>query len=105
MKSLVVIGIAVAMLGIGMPAMAADEDTAAFVALSKVTDVTSLQPMTDNQLTSVEGAGFCLICVNSAQVHQSNAAWQRNRNTVGFFVRQNNRAYQGNSAYVIQHIN
>lgn len=104
MKSFVVVGIAVAMLGIGMPAMAADEESATFVALSKmITETTSLQPMTDDQLSSVEGTFFdvCLGCANVALFDQENNAAQVNLG--GFF--QANAARQSNFAAARQEIN
>lgn len=106
MKTLVVIGIAVAMLGVTMPAMATDETPVAFFALSNVTGETTLQAMTDSQLTSIEGAAdFCFVCLNQASVRQRNNASQLNLNFIGADVHQRNRADQNNSARVYQRIN
>ena len=107
MKTLVVIGLAVALLGIGMPAMAADDNPTAFFALSKVSGENNLQAMTDSQLTAVEGqADFCFVCTNLAFVDQTNVARQTNSRVMSPGAgSQSNRAWQSNSSRIYQRIN
>jgi hypothetical protein len=106
MKTLVVMGLAVGMLGVGMPAMATDDESTGFFALNQVTEEATLDAMTDSQLTTVEGAGnHCDYCTQVATVLQGNSAEQSSLRilTIGGGG-QNNDAYQRNNAYVNQSI-
>ncbi|MGH7232655.1 MAG: hypothetical protein ACREJU_15050 [Nitrospiraceae bacterium] len=105
MRNLVVVGIAMAILSFGVSAMAADNDQASFFAFSKLTQESTLQAMTDNQLTAVEGArDVCVVCLNIASVYQNNSLLQRNRGGF-FFDDQSNRARQHNHSRINQSIN
>jgi hypothetical protein len=58
MKTLVIVGVMATMLGFGMAALAADTDAVDFYAVSELVTGSSLQVMTDGQLTTVEGMSF-----------------------------------------------
>ncbi len=59
MSKMIVVGLALAVVAIGMPGFAGAETTS-FHALSKVT---AAQPMTDSKLAKVEGqSGHCVFC-------------------------------------------
>ncbi|MGH7232138.1 MAG: hypothetical protein ACREJU_12380, partial [Nitrospiraceae bacterium] len=68
MRNVLVIGMTVAALAIGIPAMAATEDSTKFFALSNLAGKESvpLPEMSDDNLASIEGGQICIGCVNFA---------------------------------------
>jgi hypothetical protein len=83
------------------PAMAADN--ASFHALTQVT-VDQSAPMTDTQLSQVEGqAQVCLVCVNYATISQRNSNRQGQLSFLSLVPVQNSS--QSNTAGISQAIN
>jgi hypothetical protein len=95
-----VIGL-LAVLAVGLLAGPVVADDSTFHALNQIT-IEQSATLTDAELSKIEGqANICLICVNYANVRQSNSNTQVNLLGIG----QANLSSQSNTAYVIQKIN
>jgi len=122
MKKLTSVAIAFLLVLSVVPAMAADQagsnmepvtsqvvDTApsTFQAFSNLpaTEREALTPLTDKELTAIEGSFFddvCIVCLNIATVEQTNAAVL---NASSVFGKAKNSAYQSNKSIISQSIN
>jgi hypothetical protein len=94
MKTVISVGIALALMLSVAPAMAGDTDT--FQAFSKMAagEQEILMPLSDEQLATIEGEDVCIGCANIAAVRQANV------NLSSF-----SRVRQRNVAVVKQEIN
>ena len=88
MKNLAIFGVMAAVLGLGLSAMAADNNAPELYAVSQLSTGSNLQTMTDSQLTSVEGMSWrghkkdCGGCGKSywSTIKQANDLYQMNVN-------------------------
>ena len=112
MRSLIAVGVAALVLGLGVSSFAADTESVELYAVSQLTgqQSTSLPTMSDQQLRSVEGMSFsrhhdcgCGYSYRSVTISQSNWMDQANVNLGGHrggVVDQFNGASQSNLAIV-----
>jgi len=110
MKNLAIFGVLAAVLGLGLSAMAADNNAPELYAVSQLSTGSNLQTMTDSQLTSVEGMSWrghtkdCGGCGKNywSTIKQANDLYQMNVNMytkLGTYsgINQENNAYQSNN--------
>lgn len=84
MKNLAIFGVMAAVLGLGMSALAADNNVPELYAVSQLSTGANLQTMTDSQLTSVEGMSW-----RSHKKHDGGKSWSST-------IKQSNELYQMN---------
>jgi hypothetical protein len=106
MKKLVGVGMALSLVIAVAPAMAAGNDSEGFFALNNIShdSSTTLRPMSDERLASVEGGASCIGCSNIAIVVQPNIAVQTLVAVLSENISQAAIAVQGSAANIGQGI-